>query len=275
MGLPAPVDHELGRPAYPALMPGWDGFGVAGWMSDRLGVPVLVDNVANVLALGERATSWPVDDLIFVTVGRGIGSGVVSGGRLLAGARGIAGDIGHVKVRRDPQLLCHCGNHGCLETVASGPAIEARLRSQGVHFTADETLEVLMKAGQPEVVDAVRKAGREIGEVLAAAVNILNPSVIVVGGSVAQAGEYLLVGIREAVYASAIPLATRNLTVVRTAAQDRAGVIGASHLAIDHVLGTMTGRRPQAFPRGRFQVVQRPAVRREGLRRGRALPEPA
>jgi glucokinase len=235
LGLPAPVDHDLGRPAYPALMPGWDGFDIAGWLKAALAVPILVDNVANLLALGERAGSWPVDDLIFVTVGRGVGSGVISGGQLLTGSRGIAGDIGHIKVRREAALLCHCGNYGCLETVASGPAIERRLAQEGI-AVGDHTLASLLLAGRQDVADIVRQAGRVVGEVLAAMVNVLNPAVIVVGGSVAQVGEYLVAGIRETVYASAMPLATRELVVAPAAAQDGAGVIGAVLLAANHAL---------------------------------------
>jgi predicted NBD/HSP70 family sugar kinase len=230
IGLPGPVQFSTGRPVAPPIMPGWDGFDVPGWVRGHLDVPVLVDNDVNIMALGERSFAWPdVDHFLFVKVATGIGSGIISGGRLQRGAQGIAGDIGHVQVARGAGIACHCGNVGCLEAVASGPAIAAGL--PGGAEVVD-----LVRAGDVEAIQAVRQAGRDIGEVLTACVNLINPSTIAIGGSMAQAGEHLIAGVREVVYSRSMPLATEHLTIVQSRSGEKAAVIGASMLAIHHAL---------------------------------------
>ena len=237
IGLPGPVHHDSGRPINPPIMPGWNRFDVPGWVRQHLEVPVLVDNDVNIMALGERAFAWPqTEHLIFVKVATGIGSGVISGGLLQRGAQGIAGDIGHVQISRGADVACHCGNRGCLEAMASGPAIAAALRASGVEARTGQDVIELVKAGNVEAIQAVRQAGRDIGEVLTACVSLINPSVIAIGGSMAQAGEHLLAGVREAVYSRSTPLATEHLAITQSAAGPNAAVIGASMLAIHHAL---------------------------------------
>ena len=237
IGLPGPVHHASGRPINPPIMPGWDRFDVPGWVQQHLEVPVLVDNDVNIMALGERAYAWPaVEHLVFVKVATGIGSGVISGGRLQRGAQGIAGDIGHVQIARGANTPCHCGNRGCLEAMASGPAIAAALRASGVDVENGQQVVALVKRGNIEAIQAIRQAGRDIGEVLTACVSLVNPSVIAIGGSMAQAGEHLIAGVREVVYTRSMPLATEHLTIVQSSAGSNAAVIGASMLAIHHAL---------------------------------------
>ncbi|MET1060343.1 MAG: ROK family protein, partial [Nocardioides sp.] len=237
IGLPGPVEHSSGRPINPPIMPGWDRFDVPGWFRDSFDAPVLVDNDVNIMALGERELSWPeVDHLIFVKVATGIGSGVISGGILQRGAQGTAGDLGHVFVPRAGDVTCRCGNQGCLEAVAAVPALAAGLRAAGVAVEGDHGVVGLVRGGDPLAVQMVRQAGRDLGEVLAVLVNMMNPSVIVIGGSLAVAGESLLAGIRETVYQRSLPLATEHLRIVTSLAGERAGVLGAAALAIGHVL---------------------------------------
>jgi glucokinase len=239
IGLPGPVEHASGRPTNPPIMPGWDGFDVPGWIHDHIDVPVpvLVDNDVNLMALGEASFAWPgVEHFLFVKVATGIGSGVISGGRLQRGAQGIAGDIGHVRVPHGADTPCRCGNLGCLEAIASGPAIAARLRAQGIDSSDGTDVVARVRAGDVDAVQAVRQAGRDIGEVLAACVSLMNPSVIAIGGSMAQAGEHLIAGVREVVYARSMPLATEHLSIVQSRAAGEAGLIGAGMLAIEHVL---------------------------------------
>lgn len=114
-----------------------------------------------------------------------------------------------------------------LNIIASGPAIATELRRAGVDATGSADVVALVRAGNTAAIDATRQAGREVGEVLATVVNMLNPSVIVIGGSVARAGEHLLAGIREVVYRRSIPLATKHLGIVQSEGGDRAGVLGA------------------------------------------------
>ncbi|WP_298455367.1 ROK family transcriptional regulator [uncultured Cellulomonas sp.] len=238
VGLPGPVDHGTGRPTNPPIMPGWDDADVAGRLQAHLGpVPVLVDNDVNIMALGEHAASFPdVDHLLFVKVATGIGAGIVSDGSIRRGAQGAAGDLGHVAVTGGGDVLCRCGNTGCLEALASGRAIAAQLTAAGVPAGSSADVVALVRAGDLAATAAVRDAGRALGEVLAACVSMLNPSVIVVGGIVAEAGEHLLAGIREVVYRRSLPLATQHLRIVTSRTGSRAGILGASTMAIEHVL---------------------------------------
>ena len=238
IGLPGPVEFSTGRPINPPIMPGWDRFDVPGWVRQHLEVPVLVDNDVNIMALGEQSHSWPgVEHFMLVKVATGIGSGIISGGRLQRGAQGIAGDLGHVQIARGADVPCHCGNYGCLEAMASGPAIAASLTRAGVPATTSVDVIELVKAGDLVAIQAVRQAGRDIGEVLATCVSLINPAVVAIGGSIAAVGEHLLAGVREIVYSRSMPLATEHLQIVQARAGADAGLIGAGMLAIDHALG--------------------------------------
>ncbi|MCD2170965.1 ROK family transcriptional regulator [Microbacterium sp. JC 701] len=237
IGVPGPVEHSTGQPVNPPIMPGWDRFDIPAWVYQHLPVPVLVDNDVNISALGERATAWPaVEHLLFVKVATGIGTGIISDSRLLRGAQGIAGDIGHVQVARGADIPCQCGNRGCLEALASGPAIARALRAQGIEAHTGSDVVDLVKRGNVDAIQAVRQAGRDIGEVLTTCVSVMNPSVIAVGGSMARVGEHLIAGVREVVYTRSTPLATEYLSIVQSVAAQQAAVIGASMLAIEHAL---------------------------------------
>ena len=237
IGLPGPVEHSTGRPINPPIMPGWDRFDVPGHLQETYPVPVLVDNDVNIMALGERRGHLrDVDDLVLIKVATGIGAGIVSGGVLQRGAQGTAGDLGHVRVPGADDVLCRCGNSGCLEAVAAGPALAAAVRAQGEAADTGGDVVELVRAGSQPAMAVVRQAGRDIGEVVATMVNLINPSVVVIGGQVAGAGEHLLAGIRESVYQRSLPLATEHLRIVTSRAGGEAAVLGASALAIEHVL---------------------------------------
>ncbi len=237
VGLPGPVEHATGQPVDPPIMPGWARFDVPGVLRKALGVPIYVDNDVNVMALGEHHDYWSdVADLLFVKVATGIGAGVIVGGRVHRGAQGIAGDIGHIWVPEAEGVECRCGSHGCLEAVAAGPAIAAKLRAQGadIHSTAD--IVAAVRRGDVDAVRAVREAGRIIGRVLTTCVSLINPAVIALGGSIADAGDHLLAGAREVIYTHSTALATGNLQIVRSRGKQDAAVSGASAMAIQQVL---------------------------------------
>ena len=237
IGVPGPVEHSTGRPTNPPIMPGWDRFDVPGAVQRTFAVPVLVDNDVNILALGEHALSWPsVDDLIFVKVATGIGAGIISGGALQRGAQGSAGDMGHVQVPYSHDSPREHGDERDLEAIASGSALAATLTAAGVTAHGSRDVVELVRAGNLEAIAATRQAGREVGEVLATVVNMLNPSIIVIGGSISRAGEHLLAGVREVVYRRSIPLATQHLTIVQSQAGETAGVLGAAIMVTQHVL---------------------------------------
>ena len=237
IGVPGPVEHSTGRPVLPPIMPGWDGYDIPGHLGRALGGPVLVDNDVNLMALGEHATVYPaIDQMVCVKVATGNGAGIISGGRLHRGAQGAAGDLGHVAALHGGATPCTCGNLGCLEAVASGPAVVRALRTQGVEVGDSRDLVQLAKQGDLAAATAIREAGREIGYVLATCVSLLNPSVIAVGGLLAQSAESLLAGIREVVYGRSLPLATGELQIVASRTGGHAGVIGAATMVIQHAL---------------------------------------
>jgi len=237
MGLPGPVEHDTGRPVNPPIMPGWDGFDVPAWMLGELGVPAFVDNDVNIMAIGEQAKVFPdATDLLFVKVATGIGAGIISGGLLQRGAQGSAGDIGHVRIERGAGVACRCGNFGCLEALASGPAIAAQLRASGASVKTMADVFDLVRANDLGAIRAVRQAGRDIGEVLATCISLVNPSIIVLGGSVSRVGEHLLAGVREVVYQRSTPLASQHLSIVQSQARENAAVLGASILALHYAL---------------------------------------
>ena len=237
VGVPGPVEFATGSPVAPPIMPGWDGYSVSARLRERYGAPVLVDNDVNIMALGEYWARWrDTAHLLFVKVGTGIGCGVITDGRIHRGAQGAAGDIGHIHVPDHDDVICRCGNLGCLEAIAGGGAMAARLSEAGI--SADNSRDVVrhVRDGRPEAMRLVRQAGRELGGVLASAVNFFNPGVIVIGGDIAHADEHLLAGVREVVYRRSTALATRSIRIARSTLDDRAGVIGAAVMVIEAVL---------------------------------------
>lgn len=237
MGLPGPVEHSTGRAINPPIMPGWDRYDVPQHLRRAYDVPVLIDNDVNIMALGEQHAHLPhVSDLVFIKVSTGIGAGLISGGMLQRGARGAAGDLGHVRVARAAGIPCRCGNEGCLEAIAAAPALVSALAEEDVSATTGRDIVDLVRGGDLRAARVVRQAGRDLGEVVATLVNVFNPSAVVVGGTLADAGESLVAGIREVVYRRSLPLATEHLTITTSRAGERAGELGAAALAIGHVL---------------------------------------
>jgi predicted NBD/HSP70 family sugar kinase len=236
VGVPGPVEFATGTPVAPPIMPSWDGYPVARRLGRHFDAPTLVDNDVNIMALGEHWMAHrDCDHMLFVKVGTGIGCGIITNGRLHRGALGAAGDIGHIHVPEHDDVLCRCGNQGCLEAVAGGAALAATLSAEGISAGNTRDVVALVREGSPRAVQLVRQAGRELGEVLAASVNFFNPGVIVIGGDLAHANEPLLAGVRQLVYQRAVPLGTRSLRITRSTPDDRAGVVGAAVMLIEHV----------------------------------------
>jgi predicted NBD/HSP70 family sugar kinase len=226
------VDTGLSMGAGPAL----GDVAVAEFFTERFAVPVRVDSDVNALALAEHARHPDIGDLLLVKTSTGIGAGVIAGGRLQRGAWGGAGEIGHIKVSGAPDRPCRCGDMHCLETVAGGWALLEQLAAQGKTVSSLPELVELVQAGDPDAVRLVREAGRRIGEVLAAAVNLLNPAMIIVRGDLSHAFEPLAAGMRELIYQRSSALATRSLRVEPGARDAPSGVAACAAMILDQVL---------------------------------------
>jgi glucokinase-like ROK family protein len=253
MGVPGPVEQASGLLRSPPIMPGWDLFPIRNAFAGEYAAPVFIDNDVNVMALGEHwgGVVKGVDNMLFVKIGTGIGGGIIADGRLYRGIQGCAGDIGHICV--DPEgPVCSCGNRGCLEAMAAAPAIASKAERCARDGLSEALSEVLGERGELSAQDVgeaaslgdyyaleiIRESGRLVGRVLATLVSTLNPSLIVIGGGVANIGHSLLAEIRSAVYRRSLPLATRNLPIVLSELDQVAGVTGASVLATEGVLQT-------------------------------------
>ncbi|WP_433311700.1 ROK family protein [Micromonospora sp. CA-269861] len=252
IGVPGPVSFRDGVPVSPPIMPGWDRYPVRELLSREHGCPAVVDNDVNIMAIGERhgGVAHSVDDFLFVKIGTGIGCGIYLTGEVYRGTDGCAGDIGHIQVDSHGPM-CSCGNVGCLEALFSGaalakdaaaaarsgtsPALAERLSLRGV-VTALDVAEGAVE-GDVTCIQLIRDGGRRVGGVLAGLVSFTNPSMIVIGGGLAQLGHILLAEIRSVVYRRSLPLATGNLPVVLSELGGRAGVAGAAVLASDVAFG--------------------------------------
>jgi predicted NBD/HSP70 family sugar kinase len=286
LGLPGPVDTSRGVAVKPPIMPGWDDYPIADRLAERLGCPVLCENNVNLLALGEaRALDANQSPLLYVNVSTGIGGGLVTNrGELYHGADGAAGDIGHIRVASVADVQCACGNFGCIETVASAPAVLRQVQALGA-ADAPGTLEQLyesLRANDRVSVGAVREAATHLGEVVANLVHFYNPARVVVGGALTVPSDDMLAGIRAVVYHRALPLATRNLVITKPVLAEWSGtaggvVIGTEYAltpdgiynALDKARGRRVKhtrwRRPGAAPRG-ASTVERPSVAPTGAR---------
>ena len=232
LGLPGPVDRARGVVGSTSILPGWVGVRAVDELEARLGLPVEIDNDANLGALAEA--TWGAasgcSEVVYIKISTGIGAGFILNGRPYRGASGTAGEIGHTSV--DPAgRFCYCGNRGCLETVAAGPALVDGLRRGNQELTLAE---VLLQAAEGDNASrrAIAEAGRHIGVAVANLCNLLNPERVVVGGQLSEAGDVLLEPLRESIRRYAVQAAAETVQVVPAAFGVRAEVMGALALAL-------------------------------------------
>ena len=233
MGVPGPIDTTTGEMASSSILPGWTGVRAADAFGEYLGMPVLVDNDANLGALGEftRGAARGRQDTAYIKVSTGVGAGLIIGGRVYRGVGGTAGEIGHMTIDERGRV-CRCGNRGCLETFASGPFLLDLLRhSHGPGLTTQRLLELAV-AGDAGCRRVIADAGRHIGIAVANLCNLLNPDTVVVGGPFATAGDVLLDPIRDTVRRHAIPSAAGQVMIVPGRLGERAEVLGALAMAV-------------------------------------------
>jgi predicted NBD/HSP70 family sugar kinase len=237
VSLPGTVDQQRGCSLDSPIMSGWDGVPLTPYFRELTDAPVILDNDANVIALAERrGDRQAFDDLLVIKASTGLGAGIIAGGMLQRGAVQAAGEFGHNKTAAAAGLPCRCGDTGCLEAIAGGWALVRALQRDGRAVGHLRDVVELANAGDAEARRMIRDSGRHVGEVLAAAVNLLNPAVLVVAGDMAGAYDIFVAGLRETLYGNATALATRVLQVVPSTYGDRSGVIGSATMVLDHVL---------------------------------------
>ncbi|CAN5438374.1 ROK family transcriptional regulator [soil metagenome] len=255
ISLPGTVDPTRGVSLDSPVMVGWDGVDLTAFLIDVAADgpgPVLVGNDADVLARSERL-GHAVDhrDLLVVKASTGLGLGILADGRVVGGHLGAAGEIGHTKVEAARGKRCRCGDTGCLETVAAGWSLVAGMgaRPDGPAIGHVRDLAALAVAGDADARAVIRDSGRALGEVLAVAINLLNPEAVVLGGDMAAAFDVLAAGVRESVYARASALATRELRFLPSTYGERAGLVGCAAMALDRVLSPAAVDAGLAAPR--------------------------
>jgi glucokinase-like ROK family protein len=252
VGVPGPVNFARGVLVAPPLMPDWENFLIRDYFKQAFPSSfVVVDNDVNIMALGEQRAGdgANIDHFIYVKIGTGIGAGIVSNGKIHRGSDGCAGDIGHICVNKQGPL-CSCGNTGCLEAMAAGPAIAAKamqaahngtspvlgrmLKSNG-GFLSPEDVNAACREGDQAALDIIRESGQMVGDVLASLVNFFNPSHIFIGGGISNFGNHLLVSIRRAILKRSLPLATTHLSIMFSRMGPDSGITGAVALALDYL----------------------------------------
>jgi predicted NBD/HSP70 family sugar kinase len=238
LSLPGPVDRERGCSRDSPILRGWDGVELRPYFAERFaGIPVILDNDANAIALAERGGELEGhSDLLVLKASTGLGAGIIAGGALQRGVSGAAGEFGHNKIAVAAGRPCRCGDIGCLETVAGGWAIVHELQQQGYTVRHLRDVVELALGGDPETRRMIRDSGRYVGEGIAPAVNLLNPKVLVITGDMAGAYDIFVAGLREALYGNATAMATRELEVVASAHGGEAAPVGSAAMALDEVL---------------------------------------
>lgn len=239
LSLPGTIDQPRGSSVDTPVLSGWDGAPLIPYFRELTSAPVVLGNDANVIALAEwrAGAGRGFDDLLVIKASTGLGAGVIAGGALQRGAIRAAGEFGHNKIAAAGENACRCGGIGCLETVAGGWALVRALRQEGRQVQNLRDVVLLAHSGDALARRLIRESGRHVGEVLAAAVNLLNPAALVVAGDVAGAYDIFVAGLRETLYGNATALATRVLAVLPAHFGDRGGVIGSALMVLDEVLG--------------------------------------
>jgi glucokinase-like ROK family protein len=250
IGVPGPVEFDSGLLVAPPIMPGWEGFSIREYLRDEYAAPVFIDNDVNVMAMGEL---WrlhrKLPNFLVIKIGTGIGCGIVCNRMIYRGTNGSAGDVGHICV--DPAgERCHCGNQGCVEIMAAGPAIARQGAEAAKAGKSPQLAQVLATNGviTPEDVGQasrggdvaanaiIKLSGKLIGQMLASVVNFFNPSHIFIAGGISHIGPMFLASIRQSIYQRSLPLSTRHLEILYAPLGDRAGVIGCAAMAFQETM---------------------------------------
>jgi len=253
VSVPGPIVMETGMVSNPPIMPGWDGFPIRDYFERQYNLPVSLNNDAELGALGEWAygAGRGERNLVYVKVGTGIGSGLLLDGQIYRGATGSAGEIGHITIDENgPE--CSCGNRGCLEAMAGGRAIANRAiqavsSGQRTLLALVDPLDqlnahdVLAAAQRGDLLaqKIVADAGSHLGTAIASVVNLFNPSMVVVGGAVAQIGDLFLEPVRQTVHRRSLHAASQSVRITTALLGRRSTGMGAVVQALSLALHKM------------------------------------
>ena len=244
---PGPLNPRTGTVLFTPNLPGWRDVPFASILQDRTNRRVALQNDGNCAALGERrfGSAQGVDDLIFFALGTGVGGGIISGGQLIDGVRGLGAEVGHMGIALDGPR-CSCGSIGCLESFVSGWAIKREAEAVATTADGDRIRELAgdgeihagvvaqaAEEGNPAAKAILDRAGRALGAAIGALTNIFNPRMIVIGGGVAAIGDHLLGPAREAMPIHSFVDMRADVTITYSALGQDTGIYGAAALALD------------------------------------------
>ncbi len=243
IGSPGSIDHEKGVVRFSPNFPGWINVPLSAEMERKTGVSVTLENDANAFVMGEKwfGKGKGYTDIIGITLGTGVGGGVITGGKLLRGSKGIAGELGHIVVEPNG-YPCGCGNHGCLETIASATGI-ARLAKEWKErypdsiiseFSAKEVMDAA-RAGDPLGIKVLEIVSQSLGTALGSLIHIFNPQLIVIGGGVSRAGDVLLSAIKKRTHENVMRSFWNTYEIVLSDLVDDAGIFGAASMGFEEI----------------------------------------
>jgi len=234
VGVPGPVDYIKGVVHYFPNIPGWKEVPLKKILEKKLGLPVAIDNDANVMSLAEyyHGAARGLRHVLCVTLGTGVGGGLILNGTLYRGAENAAGEIGHLPLNLEGPS-CNCGGKACVEVYVGNHRILARARRIYKKDITLEELSVRANKGDRRARDIWRNAGIQLGTVFAGAVNLLNLDAIVIGGGMANAGEVLFKSIRQTITSRAMQVQAKRVRICKAKLGSNAGIIGAAILAAE------------------------------------------
>ncbi|GAA1354172.1 ROK family transcriptional regulator [Falsarthrobacter nasiphocae] len=233
VGIPGPIDQRSHTVIEGAILPEWVGIDLLPGLERAFNRPVRIGNDANLGALGEAhfGDHREVSNLVYIKVGTGIGAGIVVGGSLLAGALGVSGEIGHMGLQSS-DVVCRCGNRGCLETVASTKSLLDNLRLAGRDVSTSEDIPRLAQSGDLAAIRFLEDAGRAIGEASGHLANILGPELIVVGGPLACLEAEFIAPLEASMRRHSVPLIRETVRVLPSSRGDLTEALGAVALIL-------------------------------------------
>jgi glucokinase len=239
LGVPGVISRKEGVVASSPNLPGWKKIPLLDFIRERVNFPLMMENDANAAAYGEFwvGAAKGCRTAVLMTLGTGVGGGIIAGGRLLRGADGMAGEIGHLTVEREGEP-CPCGNRGCLERYASAAGVARRYRRLQEEFSgapsAGETtaaaVHSLARKGDAVALRTFREAGTCLGIALASVVNIVNPEVLIIGGGLLPAWDFFMPSAREEMFRRAFQAPAERVRLLPALLGDQAGYIGAAGL---------------------------------------------